>query len=289
MVAALLSAGHVVEVWDRLPAGPRAREHLAYREVDLALPVSPPEEPFDAVFHLAAHTENRSGDASLVLQHLDSVAYLANVVNALRSAPPRVMVYASSQLVYGMGTADEKVEVVRPASIFGAGKLAGEHFLRILSEEIGFLSVACRLSNVVGPSMRRGVIPDLVREAYTAVDGRLHVLGDGSQQRTFIDAADCADALLRVALSPNWDVVNVGNSTTASIRDIAQAVAALPDPALAVAFGTSDRGWATDPGTVIPRVDRLASLGWKPRLTAAQAVEKAVSALWAEQARSCMK
>lgn len=242
VVAALLDAGHTVEVWDRFPGNPRTRDGVTYREVDLALPVAPPDEPFDTVFHLAAQTENKGGDAGLVLQHLDSVAYLVNLVNALRSAPPHVLVFASSQLVYGTGEADETSTSVWPTSIFGAAKMAGEHFLRLLGEEIGFAHVSCRLSNVIGPSMRRGVIPDLVRKAHTAVDGRLRVLGDGSQQRTFIDAADCADALLLVARHPRWDVVNVGNSTAASVRDIALAVAALPDPALAVEFGTSDRG-----------------------------------------------
>lgn len=262
----LLAGGAEVDVWD-LSADP---------PIDVA---SPPRvtHRYDVVFHLAANTENR---AIYLAGALESLAALAGVLDAVRHRPPGAIVFTSSQLVYGSGENMPETAATAPASGFAAGKLAGEILLAAFGREVGVQTVACRLCNVIGPTVRRGIVRDLVDRVSQSSGPELTVLGDGSQRRSYLLAEDCATAIVLLGRNPAWSTVNVANLNASTALEVAEAVIRATGRDLRPAPSTGPTGWATDPGTLTMNVERLRSLGWAPSVTSAEAVAHSAAGLW---------
>ncbi|MFF0223201.1 NAD-dependent epimerase/dehydratase family protein [Streptomyces sp. NPDC004629] len=251
------------------------------------------------VFHLGANTENRSWAQSGRADLDTTVAGTVALLEALAEHPPRCVVMASSQLVYGdqdgHGTPPDgalsPARPPRPTTRFGAGKAAAEAFLCAAAHETGFRAVAARLSNIVGAGMRRGIVHDFVGRLRQD-SGRLTVLGDGSQTRSYLHVSDCVTALTTLAEAPGearcavpqaFEAYDVCNTDATSAADVARiAVAEFPGADSEIAYGTGERGWRGDIPTVRVSPGRLLGLGWRPRLTSAAAVRTAVRELIAE-------
>lgn len=262
----LIVGGAEVDVWDLASNPP----------VDVTQP-PPVTKDYDIVFHLAANTENRAADLGGAVASLTG---LAGVLDALRQRPPGVIVFSSSQLVYGAGMDLPETADPAPGSGFAAGKLAGEVLLAAFGREVGVATVACRLCNVIGPTVQRGIVSDLV-ERIGGVDGpELAILGDGSQKRSYLLAQDCAAAMILVGQNAIWPTVNVGNVDAITALEVATTVVEVTGRDLQPVPATAPTGWATDPGTLTMDIRRLQSLGWSPDTLSAAAVAVSASALW---------
>ncbi len=242
----------------------------------------------DVVFHLASNTENRgdraarTADVRLTLG--GTVALLEALVRRHDShatgGPLPSVVLASTQLVYeGSNTPiTERTGRIRPTSRFAAGKVSAEAFLHAYAAEFGLPAAVCRLSNIVGPRMRRGIVYDLVRKV---ADGpaELRVLGNGHQTRSYLAVDDCVRAL-RIAAghaTPSVDVFNVCNEDATSALDVARfVVAASAVPSLPVKAEVQDTGWRGDVATLAVQPERLRDLGWRPALGSDAAVRETV-------------
>jgi UDP-glucose 4-epimerase len=290
LVGTMLQAGCEVTVVEAVPrerawrlAGLDRDGRLDYRTVDILdrEAVSEAVTGHDVVFHLASNTENRADLAAPDADFRVTAGGTVTLLNALSADPPGVVVLASSQLVYGdlQGDIDETTCPAGPTSKFAAGKAAAESFLAAFAHEHGIRSAACRLSNIVGGSMRRGIVFDLVTRL-TEDPCRVQVLGDGRQRRNFLHVDDCATALAAVAAA-RWDgftVFNVCNDDVTEIAEVAQIVAdEWPSGNPEILFRGGTVGWKGDLSTlrVVPR--RLTEIGWRPRLASSQAVRTAVS------------
>jgi UDP-glucose 4-epimerase len=243
----------------------------------------------DIVFHLSSNTENRAALADADADYTVTVGGTVSLLRALAAAPPAVMVLASSQLVYGAaaGRITEQTPTSGPRSRFAAGKLAAEAFLSAYAYEYGMRAAACRLSNIVGSGMRRGIVHDFVRRLRVEPD-RLRVLGNGQQTRSYLHVSDCVSALLVVggAAKDGFATYNVCNMDTTSAASVAEIVAeAWPGhkrPVVEVDQG--EKGWADDVPTLLVRPERLQRLGWRPRYGSDDAVRQAAIGLIADQA-----
>lgn len=237
----------------------------------------------DVVFHLAANTENRPGLASRWDDYDITVGGTVALLDALSANPPNVTVLTSTQLVYGTsaGAADELTTALRPATAFAAAKAAAEAFLCAYAEGTGTRTMACRLANVVGPGVVRGVVADLV--AHLRRDPlRLRVLGDGRQRRTFLHVDDCVSALLTAADAPGSGpaVFNVSNRDSITVAEIARVVAdCCPDGTPEIEF-VGGSAWQGDATTLHPDPGRLLDLGWQLTRTSQEAVRSAARAMF---------
>ncbi|MEV5887113.1 NAD-dependent epimerase/dehydratase family protein [Streptomyces sp. NPDC052020] len=246
------------------------------------------------VFHLAAHTENRSWAAAARADYETTVGGTVCLLEAVAEQPPDVLVMTSSQLVYGDGAdapTEESQRVPRPATRFGAGKAAAEAFVSAAAHECGFRAVAARLSNIVGGGMRRGIVHDFVTRLERE-PGKLTVLGDGRQTRSYLHVTDCVTALTALARQPagsgprtdrRFETYDVCNTDATSAAEVARiAVAEFPGPDAEIVFGGGGRGWAGDIPTLRITPQRLLALGWRPALPSHAAVRAAVRDLLAE-------
>lgn len=187
----------------------------------------------DAVVHLAARAGVRPSIEAPVLYSRVNVEGTAAMLELARRRGVRRFVFASSSSVYGN---QEKVPfseadpVDRPISPYAATKRAGELLCHTYHHLYG-LSVAClRLFTVYGPRQR----PDLAIHRFTRLmsEGRpVPMYGDGTTERdyTYVDdvvAGIEAAVELTGAPEPVYEIVNLGESRTTSLRRLIDLIAA---------------------------------------------------------------
>jgi UDP-glucose 4-epimerase len=113
----------------------------------------------------------------------------------------------------------------------------------------------------------------------------LEVLGDGTQQKPYLHISDLLDAMFTVyeRTSDALNYFNIGPPDEgASVLDVAQAVLRKAAPSTPLRFTGGNRGWVGD----VPRfrycIEKIKKLGWQPKLTSMQAVDRAVAEIYRE-------
>ncbi len=229
----------------------------------------------DVLFHLACLGVRASLHDPFSNHQVNALGSL-NLLQAARQAKAKRFVYISTSEVYGKALSFPLTEAVTtwPTTIYGASKLAGEHYAAAYHECYGLPVIRVRPFNNYGPRAHfegdsGEVIP---RFMLGALAGQAPVVfGDGSHTRDFLFVQDCADALVRIAECDALvgGLVNLGYGEEIRIGDLGRLVlAATGRTDLAVVFA------AERPGDV-PRlwVDPAklhAATGWRPRLTLAE-------------------
>jgi dTDP-L-rhamnose 4-epimerase len=300
----LREAGHGVVGWDRTD-GP-------HHDV-----VASPE-PFwwalretDAVVHLAALTSIARSRVAPVSYVRTNVEATARIAEALADQAPKTVVFASSCAVYGeswgrcpeCGLAPARREgwalrcehcgrapvapapmredqPLRPSSLYGATKLAGELALAPLRDR-GHRVVCARFFNVVGPGMNgdNGYAAGPIKFLQAAAGGDAPMLyEDGLQTRDYVHVCDVADFVAFALADGRADgPVNVGTgvaTSAAELAALAYAVLGRLLPAATRPEGTARAGEvrhaAADPG-------RAAWLGWRATRNLRQALTDAAT------------
>lgn len=237
----------------------------------------------DVVFNLAANPEARHGLANTRLDLELGTILTYNVLESMRLAGVKKLVFSSSGTVYG-----ETDKVCReedlgrlPISLYGASKFAGEAMIAAFVECFGLQAWIYRFGNVVGPRGTHGAALDFLNKLKKHRTF-LEVLGDGTQAKPYVYVTDIVEAMLHGLdhASDRLNVLNIAPPDVASVKMIAEeCVKASPHPNAEIRYTGGDRGWPGD----IPksRMDssRLAALGYRLRYTSQDAVRMCVAAL----------
>jgi UDP-glucose 4-epimerase len=271
LVRRLTAAGIPVRVLDDLSMGQRA--YLDGQPCDLVVgSLADPDAVrdavagCDAVVHLAA----RAGIPDSVTDPLGTfeanVTHTTRVLDAARLAGARRFVFASSNAVLGphVPPADETV-LPRPASPYGASKLAGEGYMTAYAETYGLATCALRFSNAYGPRSlhKKSVVAAWIRAAFAGAPLTIH--GDGKQTRDFVHVDDLAGAMLAALEAPEdrvaGAVLQVGTGRETTVNELAETLGHAMGRPLAVLRGPTRAG---DIVRNSSRVDRAAEvLGWR--------------------------
>jgi UDP-glucose 4-epimerase len=136
-----------------------------------------------------------------------------------------LVVYASSISVYGrqLYTPIDEKHPLDPILIYGATKLAGEYYCRVINREYGLPVVTLRFSDLYGPGVGRSNAPiNFIKQAMLGLP--LVVRGGGKQLRSYIYIEDAAAAVLLAIKKPEASgmVFNVGGAETTTIMDLAR-------------------------------------------------------------------
>ena len=172
-----------------------------------------------------------------------------NVLEAIRSAGGRPLVFASSSSVYGAADVLPKTIDLAPAPLspYAVSKLAGESAVLAWRHCYGFPAVPFRFFNVYGPRQRAGdayaaVVPAFLDAALAGRD--IPVNGDGLQSRDFTYVGDVVDVLAEVALGGLDSVrpVNLAFGRRWTLLDVIAELETLLGRSLEVAFGPDRPG-----------------------------------------------
>lgn len=157
---------------------------------------------------------------------------------------------------------------------YALAKIAAIRLCKHYNDQYGTNFISVMPTNMYGPGDNYDldgshVLPGMIRKFHEAkVEGRdVRLWGDGSPYREFLNAGDCADALVflmeRFDYPELGEFINLGSGSELSIRELAEKVARV------VGFEGRIEWDPTKPnGTPRKLLDcsRLRGLGWKPRI-----------------------
>ena len=274
-----------VRVVDDLSAG--KREHVpdgASLRVADVLDYDAVRKAFDgadAVFHLAANPDVRSG-AEDTRVHMEQNAEATNIVlDAARDAGVEAFAFASSSTVYGEAPTPtpETYGPLEPISLYGASKLACEGLCTAYEGTFGVDAYVYRFANVVG-GRGHGVVPDFVRKLLED-PSRLEILGDGRQRKSYTHVTDCVEAMVHVVEDEACDETfyNIGTHDTVSVTRIAEVVSEVMGVDPSFEYTGGERGWKGDVPRMRLDIERLCATGWEPGLDSEESVRRAAREL----------
>lgn len=235
----------------------------------------------DMVFHLAANPEVRAGIGATDLDLKTGVIASYNVLEAMRLNQIKKVVFTSSSTVYGdagITPVTEDYGPLLPISLYGASKLGSEGLISAFCHLFNMQGWIFRLANVVGSRLTHGVIFDFINKLKQN-PRQLEILGDGTQEKPYLHVDDCISGILFAVRHSKQalDVFNLGPSTSTSVLTIANMVVralGLDDVEFQLTGGS--RGWPGDVPQVRLDVTKMSLLGWEPRYTSDEAVNRAV-------------
>ncbi len=284
--AELLRLGHEVTVLDDLSTGFRdaVSQGAKFFQMDIgersALQALAAQYRFDVVFHFAAKALIPESVSNPGVFFEKNVAAGISMLEALRAAGIRKLVFSSSAAVYG--TPDkmpvEEDSALRPMNSYGLTKLMMEQVLEWYARAYGWSVVAFRYFSAAGATDQLGerhepethIIPLLLEAAAGERDafeiyGKDYDTPDGTCVRDFVHVLDIARGhvcALQKMNQPGMLAYNIGVGTGYSVRQVYDAVAEVTGRIIPLRVG---RRRAGDPPILCASPRRIIEeLGWKP-------------------------
>ena len=241
----------------------------------------------DLVFNVAGQVSHH---ASMIdpLRDLDLNvrSHVAFLETLRRVCPLARVILTSTRQVYGRPNylpVDELHPTV-PVDVNGIDKLACEQLHLLYGRSHGLRPTVLRLTNVFGPRQNLlkddlGVLPVFFRRALRGEP--IDLFGSGEQRRDCLHVDDVVRALVAAATTEGsiGEIINVGNITSWSLREIASTI-------VEAAGGDSELRFVEFPAH-LARIDigdfgcdiskAATLLGWKPEIGLMEAVQSTVT------------
>jgi UDP-glucose 4-epimerase len=170
----------------------------------------------------------------------------------------------------------------QPLSPYAAGKLAGEHYVRVYARTMGLDGVSLRYFNIFGPrqdpsSPYSGVISAFAARMSRGL--RPTIYGDGSQSRdfTYVANAVAANLLAMKAGAPLMgEAYNVGTGGRVSLLDLVAALNTILGASLEPEFLPARAGDVAHSQASLDRIG--AALGYRPTVGFEEGLRRTVAA-----------
>lgn len=240
-----------------------------------------PQTHLDEVWHLAANSDIPAGIDDPAIDLRDTFMTTFNTLVVMKQMHISTLAFASSSAVYGdfgEQVLTEDLGPLLPISNYGAMKLASEAIISAAVEGDIKRAYLFRFPNVIGVPATHGVIFDFIHKL-KATPNTLVVLGDGTQQKSYLHVNDLIDAMIFIVehAGERLNYFNIGAGDTGiTVAQIAQIVTAAVAPSAKIEFGIGNKGWVGDVPRFTYAIDKLRALGWQPKCDSAQAVKLAV-------------
>lgn len=283
VAARMIEEGHDVTVLDDLSKGHRdavppqarfveGRVHDAFELLDGA--------GFEAVVHLAAFSLVAESVEHPELYEENNVLGTAKLCDAMQAAGVPRLIFSSTAAVYGepdVALITEETPTA-PVNPYGASKLAIDDDLSRRAESGDFGAISLRYFNVAGAYDHYGerhrqeshLIP-IALEVAAGMRDVLTIFGDdfptedGTCIRDYIHVLDIANAHvlgLQALEVGSHAIVNLGNGSGYSVRQVVEAVEAVTQRSLPTIDGPRRAG---DPAMLVAsNAKARALLGWSP-------------------------
>ncbi|MFI7344757.1 UDP-glucose 4-epimerase GalE [Streptomyces sp. NPDC049936] len=278
----LVEAGHEVVVLDNLSTGFRAGvpAGTSFIEGDIRDAAKWLDSTFDGVLHFAAFSQVGESVVKPEKYWDNNVGGTMALLEAMRGAGVRRLVFSSTAATYGEPDEVPIVESAptKPTNPYGASKLAVDHMISGEAAAHGLGAVSLRYFNVAGAYGEYGerhdpeshLIPLVLQVAQGRRDA-ISVFGDdyptpdGTCVRDYIHVADLAEAhLLAVgAATPGEHLIcNLGNGNGFSVREVVETVRRVTGHPIPEVVAPRRGG---DPAVLVASADAAREkLGWNP-------------------------
>jgi UDP-glucose 4-epimerase len=288
LIDRLLKEGHEVLGVDNFSTGRRefiapaqANPRFKFFEADLFNPDALAGiliAGIDRVFHLAANADVRDGLKHPQKDIDQNIRVTLNVLEAMRKANVKRIIFSSSGSVYGeapITPTPENCPFPIQTSLYGTSKVAAEGLISSYVEGHGFQALVLRFVSVLGERYSHGHVIDFVRQLSRTPD-QLTVLGDGKQRKSYLHVNDCIEGMIqahRRSWPRRFEVVNLGTDEYVTVFQSIEAICKEMRIAPRVLFGGGDRGWPGDNPFIFLDCSKMRATGWKPTVTIRDAVQ----------------
>ncbi len=297
MADRLLAAGHSVTAYDNFSTG--HRDFVAHNlgktgytlvEADVLDETKLREamRGCDVVFHFAANADVRDGLKHPRKDLEQNTIATHNVLEAMRAHGVKRIAFSSTGSIYGepnVFPTPEDCPFPVQTSLYGASKLAGEGLISAYAAGYGFDAAVFRFVSILGERYTHGHVFDFYRQLRKDPTA-LRILGNGEQRKSYLYVQDCIDAmLLALEKKPSgFAVYNLGTDEYVNVNQSVEVITRHLNITPAKSYTGGERGWVGDSPFIFLDTKKIRSLGWAPKLTIRQAVEKTIAWLVANPA-----
>lgn len=238
----------------------------------------------DCVYHLAANPDIRLGTKITDTDLKQGTIATYNVLESMRIFGVKRIVFASSSVVYGENApmpTPESHGPCMPISLYGASKQAGEGLISSWVGTFGLQAWIFRFANIIGERGTHGVIFDFIHKL-KANPECLEVLGNGLQEKSYMEVGDCVDGILHILDNSDepLNLFNLGSHDTSSVRRIAEIVIEETGyNGASIEYTGGDRGWAGDIPKARLSIDKMLSTGYDVRYNSEEAIRHTAKCL----------
>jgi UDP-glucose 4-epimerase len=296
LVDRLLEDEHLVVGYDNLSTGRQqfltdALNHRNFKFVEGdvldAATLNESVRGAEIVFHMAANADVRFGTEHPRKDLEQNTIATFNVLEAMRANVIKTIAFASTGSVYGetdvIPTPEDAPFPVQ-TSLYGASKLAGEGLVAAYVEGFGMRGHIFRFVSILGERYTHGHVFDFVHQL-AKNRAALHILGNGLQRKSYLYVQDCVEAMLTVVAKAEaqLNIFNLGTDEYCQVKESAAWIAARLGLDPSFSFGGGDRGWIGDVPFIFLDTCRVRALGWRPKLSIRESVERTVDWLKANE------
>jgi UDP-glucose 4-epimerase len=241
----------------------------------------------DEVWHLAANSDIPAGVEDMNVDLDDTFMSTVSTLKIMKEIGCKRIYFSSSSAVYGLNENRlyEDIGPLMPISNYGAMKLSSEALISASLES--FLDKVCiyRFPNVVGVPATHGVILDFIKKLKKDMS-ILEVLGNGTQQKTYLHVSELIEAMLFINnnTSNGMNYYNIGAMDDGVfVKQIAEEAAKVVSPDAKINYQKADRGWVGDVPRFYYSVNKLKDLGWSPKMSSLEAIQRAVGEIASQE------
>jgi UDP-glucose 4-epimerase len=237
----------------------------------------------DLVWHLAANSDISFGTKYTDFDLKGGTLVTFNVLEAMRRAGSRELIFSSSGAIYGepkVMPTPEDYGPLFPISLYAASKVACETLITAFAHNYDIKSWIYRFGNIVGPNATHGVIHDFVLRLRENPH-ELTVLGDGKQSKPYVYVADCLDGMEygHAHAKGTVNCFNLAVDDQTSVTEIAEwtiETLGINRSGVDVKYTGGSRGWRGDVPQVKLDTSRMTRLGWRPKLSSRESVKRTI-------------
>ncbi|BCW88389.1 UDP-glucose 4-epimerase [Alphaproteobacteria bacterium SO-S41] len=246
----------------------------------------------DAVIHFAALSVVRDSVSDPATYYRSNVAGTIELLDAMRRAEVKRIVFSSTAAVYGLPETSPVPEEALKAPInpYGVTKLTIEHALADYGRAYGLQWAALRYFNAAGadPDGQLGELHEpethaipLAIEALLSggtfnVFGQDYATPDGTCIRDYVHVSDLGEAHLKaveyLAAGGASRAFNLGSGTGASVLEILNAIERVAGKPVPVVYG--DRRPGDPPSLIADSTAARTILGWTPTRSDIQTIAR---------------
>lgn len=283
----LVAQGHQVFALDNLLQGSPKRLSPAVKfiqgSVDDVSIMWSLLQGIECVYHLAARVSVPESVLYPSDYNTTNVGGTVSLMEAMRDAGVKRVVFASSGAIYGSHHRQpvKESDPVHPDSPYAVSKFSAEQYINTIGELWGLETVCLRIFNAYGPeqplpSAHAPVVPRFLQQLLTG--GSLVLYGDGSQTRDFVYVEDVVDALIAAGRAPklNRQLINVGSGQETSILELVRAMEKVTGKTANLIFNAYKSGGVPQLVADIHKAKQL--LDFRPNYTLLDGLERLVRA-----------
>jgi UDP-glucose 4-epimerase len=194
-----------------------------------------------------------------------------NVLEAMRANGARRIAFSSTGSIYGepeIFPTPENAPFPVQTSLYGASKLASEGLIQAYCEGFDFQGYIFRFVSILGERYTHGHVFDFYKQLREH-PGRLDVLGNGKQRKSYLYVADCLDAIFTAIEHAHGkvNIFNLGAHEYCEVNDSIGWICEYLRVSPQRVYAGGERGWIGDSPFIFLDTSKIRALGWQPTLT----------------------